>query len=80
MLDVYGAREAPIEGVSGRLVLERLAAIPGDRTVAYLSDRGSAAARIAAQLRPRDVLFTVGAGDITKVSSEVLELLRGSRA
>lgn len=75
MLDVYGAREEPIAGVSGRLITERLEELPGDRVVAFLPGIHGAADAIAHQLREGDVLFTVGAGDITTVGPQVLALL-----
>ena len=75
VLDVFGAREAPMEGVSGRLISDALAALPGDRHVVYVPERLVAAERIAGLLRPDDVLLTVGAGDITAVGPEVLALL-----
>lgn len=75
VLDVFGAREQPIEGVSGRLVSDVLQALPGDRLVVYVPGRLEAAERITKLLRPDDVLLTVGAGDITNVGPEVLMLL-----
>ncbi|MDO5696557.1 MAG: UDP-N-acetylmuramate--L-alanine ligase [Dermatophilus congolensis] len=77
VLDVFGAREDPIEGVSGRLISDVLQAMPGDRHVVYVPDRAFAAERIAGLLRPDDVLLTVGAGDITGVGPQVLALLEG---
>ncbi len=82
MLDVFGAREAPVAGVSGQLILDALASQtdqrPGGETprvVAYAQDRAGAAAVVADLIRPGDVLLTVGAGDITTLGSEVVAVL-----
>jgi UDP-N-acetylmuramate--alanine ligase len=68
--DVYGAREAPIDGVTGKLVVDAL------------SDRGILAAwtptveagvdRLARRARPGDVLIVLGAGDVDRA----VDLLR----
>jgi UDP-N-acetylmuramate--alanine ligase len=69
--DVYPAREAPIEGVSGALIADaaRAAGHPDVRYVPLLSDVRSALGEV---LKPGDVVLTMGAGDIWKVSSELL--------
>ncbi len=82
MLDVFGAREAPVAGVSGQLILDALASQMDERpdrgarpVVAYAQDRACAAAVIADLVRSGDVLLTVGAGDITTLGPEVVALL-----
>jgi UDP-N-acetylmuramate--alanine ligase len=62
--EVYAAREEPVAGVTGKLVVDALAAARPGMPVGWgpaLAD----AARIAAALaRPGGVLLTVGAGDV----------------
>jgi UDP-N-acetylmuramate--alanine ligase len=64
--DVYPAREAPIPGVSGRLVAD--AAAKAGATVRYLPDEAAGGAEPAAivesALLPGDLVVTLGAGDI----------------
>jgi UDP-N-acetylmuramate--alanine ligase len=67
--DVYAAREAPLPGVSGDRVA-RAAGAAGAQVV-YAPERSSLARRVAALLRPGDVLLTLGAGDITRLGAEV---------
>jgi UDP-N-acetylmuramate--alanine ligase len=75
--DVYGAGEAPVPGISGKLVVDALAeAAPGKRAV-YLPRRGDLAAFLAREVRPGDLVLTLGAGDITMVADETLALLEG---
>jgi len=74
VLDVYGAREDPLPGVTGELVAS---AVP-DGTAAdvrYHPDRPSAASFVAGLVRGGDVVITMGAGDITTVGPELLTLL-----
>jgi len=74
VLDVYGAREDPLAGVTGELVA---GAVPdGTATdVRYHPDRESAASFVAGLVRGGDVVITMGAGDITAVGPELLTLL-----
>jgi len=70
--DVYGSREAPVPGVSGKLIVEAiLAAHPGQRVV-WLPERSSLAAMVWKVLRPGDLCLTLGAGDVTQLPDEML--------
>lgn len=79
VMDVYGAREDPLPGVSGALVADRLVLARGDgrahdgvRFVPSWSDVAPLVAQIAA---PGDLVVTVGAGDVTMIGPEILRLL-----
>jgi UDP-N-acetylmuramate--alanine ligase len=73
--DVYAAGEDPIAGVSGKLVVNALAeAAPGKRTV-YLPNRPEVAAFLAGEVRDGDLVLTLGAGDITTLGEEAMELI-----
>jgi UDP-N-acetylmuramate--alanine ligase len=76
--DVYGAGEQPIPGVTGKLVVEALAEAAPGRRVVYLPRRADVAPFLAAEIRPGDLVITLGAGDITMVGEETLERLRDS--
>ena len=71
--EVYAAREAPIPGVSGRLVAE--AARRAGAEVVFGADRETLTAQVLASLSPGDVVLTLGAGDITSLGGELLERL-----
>jgi len=73
---IYAAREQPLPGVSADVVA-RGAARAGATTVA-VRERAGVAEQVAATVRAGDVVFTLGAGDITRVGPELLEKL-GSR-
>jgi UDP-N-acetylmuramate--alanine ligase len=70
---IYAAREQPIPGVSAELVA-RGAAGAGASTVA-VRDREGLTARVRETVRAGDVVFTLGAGDVTRVGPELLTLL-----
>ncbi|MBL8984877.1 MAG: UDP-N-acetylmuramate--L-alanine ligase [Gemmatimonadetes bacterium] len=68
--DVYGAREAPLPGVTGDLVAE--AARQKGAAVRYQPARTALAAEVLTEVEPGDVVVTLGAGDVTRVGPEVL--------
>jgi UDP-N-acetylmuramate--alanine ligase len=72
VLDVFGAREDPVPGVTGALVADQ---VPPPATVHFEPDRSAAAAALAARARPGDLVITMGAGDVTRIGPDVLSLL-----
>jgi UDP-N-acetylmuramate--alanine ligase len=76
--DVYPAREAPLPGVTGEMVVAAARAA-GAHEVHYRPELEALAAGLAGGLRRGDLLVTMGAGNITEVGREVLGRLRGER-
>ncbi|MGH3202861.1 MAG: UDP-N-acetylmuramate--L-alanine ligase [Streptosporangiaceae bacterium] len=72
VLDVYAAREDPEPGVTGRLVAD---AVPGGRAL-FLPDRTQVAPLIARIAEPGDVVWTMGAGDVTALGPQLVEAIR----
>ncbi|HQP10406.1 MAG TPA: UDP-N-acetylmuramate--L-alanine ligase [Candidatus Omnitrophota bacterium] len=76
--DIYAASEKPIEGVTSERIHERIRLLtdkpscylPKDRIVDYVLDI----------VKPRDIVITLGAGDITRISDDLLEALKSSPA
>lgn len=75
---VFGAREAPVPGVTAELVV-RAASAAGAATTG-VRERGDLAGALLRMLVSGDVLVTLGAGDITGVSREVLAALETREA
>jgi UDP-N-acetylmuramate--alanine ligase len=71
---IYAAREQPLAGVSADLVAEG-AARAGAATLA-VRDRAALATRVRETVRVGDVVFTLGAGDVTRVGPELLAQLQ----
>ncbi len=72
---IYGAREQPQAGVTHHLVV-RGATRAGAATVG-VRDRAGLTTHVARAVRNGDVVFTLGAGDITRVGPELLGILNG---
>ena len=70
--DVYAAGEKPIPGITGELVAD--AARESGSDVHYVPLRSQLGAAVAAELEPGDLLLTLGAGDITGLATELIEL------
>ncbi len=75
VMDVYAAREDPMPGVTGALVVDAIAATRPECEVVYEPSWSAVPARVAELVRPGDLLVTVGAGDVTMIGPEVLRLL-----
>lgn len=73
VLDVYGAREDPIPGVSGRLIEAAVVAAGG--RVTYVADLAAAPTLVAALVRPGDLLLTIGAGNVTELGPRIADAI-----
>ncbi|MBS4730382.1 UDP-N-acetylmuramate--L-alanine ligase [Mycobacterium sp. SM1] len=71
VLDVYGAREQPLAGVSGASVAEQVS-VPAH----YVPDFAAVPAAVAAVTGPGDIVVTMGAGDVTMLAPEIMTALR----
>lgn len=68
LLDIYPARELPIEGVSSKIIFDKVTApkkiqIPKEQVLDYLKNKET------------DILITFGAGDIDRLITPITELL-----
>ena len=71
-LDVYGAREDPVPGVTGRLVTDKF---ENPDHVFYEPEWDSAATRVAQIARPGDFVITLGCGDVYRIIPQVVDAL-----
>jgi UDP-N-acetylmuramate--alanine ligase len=71
--DIYAASEDPIPGVTPESLVEAIRA-RGHRDASYVP-RSELASRARAVVKPGDIVITLGAGDVTNVGPELLELL-----
>jgi len=78
MLGIYAASEEPIPGITGEALAEAVRR-HGHKDVTYVEKRTDAAAALLPRLRPGDLVLTLGAGDVTQVGPELLQLLEPAR-
>jgi len=79
VLDIYPASEQPIEGITAEVLANKIEGF-GHRGVRYIGGIETAAAAVADDLQPNDLVITLGAGSITRLSDELLEILRSKNA
>ena len=73
--EIYRAREEPIEGVSGKLVVDALAESRPGMTVGWTPTVEQGAGFLARRARQGDVALTIGAGDVDRGAALLLEEL-----
>jgi len=73
--EIYGAREEPLKGVSGKLVVDALSELRPGMTIGWTPRVEDGARFLVRRARPGDVVLTVGAGDVDRAASFVLEEL-----
>ncbi len=71
--DVYGAGEAPVPGISGRLVADAIRVQDQRLPVSYAPSWEELRRVVSSMLRPGDLCLTMGAGDLTSLPDELLE-------
>lgn len=75
VLDIYAASESPIEGIDAEVLTENIKKY-GHKNVTYIGDIESAVEKVIPVLQDGDLLITLGAGTVTRLSDEILEKLR----
>jgi UDP-N-acetylmuramate--alanine ligase len=75
VLDIYAASEAPVEGVTGRVLAERIRDF-GHRCVQYTGSIDQTANTVVEKVRDQDAVLTLGAGNVWQVGDRVLAKLR----
>ncbi len=74
--DIYPAGERPQEGVSGKLIYDKIKERLPDKQI-YFLPKEEIAAHILKIIKPHDLLVTLGAGDIVKICDELVEKFKG---
>jgi len=75
VLDIYAASEAPIAGVSGQALADRIREF-GQRCVHYAGTIPQAVDAVLEKVRDQDAVLTLGAGNVSQAGDRILEKLR----
>ncbi len=75
VLDIYAASEQPIEGISAEVLTENIRKY-GHKNAIYIGDIDTAADKVIPELQEGDLLITLGAGTVTRLSDEFVEKLK----
>lgn len=75
LVDIYPAREEPIEGITSEAVVDR-ARVRGVGDFVYVGKREGAAEVALEMIHPCDLVITMGAGSITLIRQQLLEGLK----
>jgi UDP-N-acetylmuramate--alanine ligase len=70
--DVYGARENPMPGVSGKLIVDGILRMQKSKPVVYLPRLSSIVDYLNRSTVPGDLVLTLGAGDVHRVGERFL--------
>lgn len=77
VLDIFGARETPVEGLTSRIITN---AMEESVAVRYEPDMSAAPATVASLAGPHDLVLTMGAGSVTVLAPEIVQYLRADGA
>lgn len=75
--DIYAASEKPLEGITAETLVENIKKY-GHKNANYIGDVETAADKVIGNLQAGDLVITLGAGTITRLSDEILEKLKGN--
>jgi len=73
--EIYAAREEPVVGVSGRLIVDELTRVRPGMPIGWAPSLEDAAGLVAGWARPGDTILTLGAGDVDRAAPLILEAL-----
>ncbi len=73
--DVYLAREAPIPGIDGALLADRIRRYCPDKPVEFIARQDEIVCRVVQMAQPGDLILTIGAGDIRRAGEQIARQL-----
>lgn len=74
LMDIYPAREKPIEGITSELILNE--ALKRNSNMKLIKDRNDILSLLLHDIRPGDKIVFQGAGDVTNLCSEFVNILQ----
>jgi UDP-N-acetylmuramate--alanine ligase len=74
LVDIYPAREKPMEGVTSEMIL-RFAVQQNYKNINFVGPKEKAIDEVVKIARPGDMIITIGAGSITRINPDIIEAL-----
>jgi len=71
--DVYGAGEHPLPGINGKAIIDELAEQGFEKSLIYIPKLDDVGRYLEANIKKDDMVLLMGAGDITRVTEELLK-------
>lgn len=78
VLDIYAASETPIDGITAEVLTNNIRKY-GHKNATYIGGVDTAASHVVEVLQDGDLVITLGAGSVTRLSEEILDKLRGNK-
>jgi UDP-N-acetylmuramate--alanine ligase len=74
LVDIYPAREKPMAGVTSEMIL-KYGTQKGYGNIKYVGPKEKAVDEVIKIARPGDIVITIGAGSITRINPEIINIL-----
>jgi UDP-N-acetylmuramate--alanine ligase len=74
LLDIYAASEAPIPGITSEALANAIREV-GHKNVHYFRSMQAGIEFLLREARPGDAILTIGAGNVSRASNELMVLL-----
>ncbi|MBA7574486.1 UDP-N-acetylmuramate--L-alanine ligase [subsurface metagenome] len=71
--DVYGSGEQPIPGITGKILIDNLIDSGFKNKIIYIPKLLDVVEYLELSMRNNDMILLMGAGDITRVTDEILK-------
>ncbi len=74
-MDVFAAGEMPVPGVTGKTFMKIIQNHPGAPHTTYIPRRMEVVPHLVSELKPGDLMITMGAGDVTLIAPQLVDVL-----
>ncbi len=75
LTDIYAAGEEPIAGITGEALFREVKR-HGQKEVSFVADREALPGHLLSEVRPGDIVLTLGAGNVWQAGEQLAQLLR----
>ena len=75
VIEIYPAREKPIEGISGKLIADKAVEL-GHKNAHFMQDENEIIEFIKKNAKPNDIVITMGAGNVWQIGEKLIKVLK----